>query len=298
MTFKKIIQINNDQAGLTVKEYLTAVYLPKHFRGYLRINKGITVNNQPCSTATILHAGDLLTLVFAKDAIQAGQGPYPANDQQKIAISYENEDLLVVDKPAGMKMHPHSPTETDTLLNYVQAYLEQGHSQSAGQQASAYMVHRLDRATSGLVIIGKNPIVVPILNRLIKEKEIERFYQACVTGIFQSDSGEYRDKIGVQEGDDRLRWVMTGGQSAQTLYRVLAMNQDRNQSLVELQLKTGRMHQLRVHLAYHQHPIVGDDWYGGEPAERLMLNSTKMKLILPFSREVVWLDSRQSFYKK
>ncbi|MFC4761486.1 RluA family pseudouridine synthase [Fructobacillus durionis] len=285
--YKKTIKISEKEAGRTVKDFLTRCLLPKHLRGQLRQERGIRVNNQLVSTAYQLVAGDLLELTLTIDDCDL-QGPYPANDDCLPDILFENEDMLVVNKTAGMKMHPHSPTETDTILNYVQAYLDKNESQSLGQPARAYMTHRLDRATSGLVIIGKNPLAVPILNRKIKDKMVKKVYLARVEGDFVKQFGQFNQPIGRSKEDERKRAVRSlddGGQNALTGYQVLSKDCKSHTSLVRLELETGRMHQLRVHLAANGHPIVGDDLYGGRPANRLYLNSSELRFYLPWTGE-------------
>lgn len=296
--YQREITITDRFAGLAVKDYLKQIFLPKHLRGNLRQERGLQVNDQQVSTAHVLKTGDQLTLAFQEAVFLDQQGPYPANTDSTFAIVYQNEDLLVVNKPAGMKMHPHSPTETDTLLNYVNGYFQTNPQKSADQPAQALMVHRLDRATSGLVIIAKNPIVVPILNRLIKEKIIQRTYLARVRGLFDQKVGIFEQRIGRHPSDDRLRWLDATGQSATTHYQVLSEDRKRNESLVRLELQTGRMHQLRVHLAGNGHPINGDDLYHGKADKRLALHSTTLLLVLPFTGEQVLLEERAGLISK
>ncbi|CAK1248868.1 RluA family pseudouridine synthase [Fructobacillus tropaeoli] len=290
--YQREITITDRFAGLAVKDYLKQIFLPKHLRGNLRQSRGLQVNGQQVSTAHVLRTSDHLTLTFREEVFLDHQGPYPANMAVSLTIVYENEDLMVVNKPAGMKMHPHSPTETDTLLNYVNGYFQKNPQKSAGQPSQAFMVHRLDRATSGLVIVAKNPIAVPILNRLIKEKNIKRTYLARVTGLFDQKTGTFDQKIGDHPSDDRLRWLNPAGQNATTHYQVLEEESERDESLVRLELETGRMHQLRVHLAGNGHPINGDDLYHGKAGKRLALHSTALSLILPFTGNRVLLEER------
>ncbi|MBS9335442.1 RluA family pseudouridine synthase [Fructobacillus sp. M1-13] len=285
--YEKTILIQENQAGQRVKAYLTNSFVPKQLRGKLRQQWGITVNQQRVSTAYQLRKGDLLTLTVALDE-KALQGPYAPNPKQSIHVVFEDDDFLVVSKEAGMKMHPHSKTEEDTLLNFVQAYLDKTGAVSAGQAASAQMIHRLDRATSGLVLIGKNPIIVPILNREIKEKVAKKIYLARVSGIMSKKSGVFAQAMGPSKKEPRKRQLLSlaeGGQSALTYYRVLEESESDQSSLVELALATGRMHQLRVHLAANGHPIIGDDLYFGRPAVRLYLQATALSLLMPWTME-------------
>ncbi|CAK8054898.1 RluA family pseudouridine synthase [Eupransor demetentiae] len=277
------LTIKANQAGRTVKEQLMAWNLPQRLRGGLRIARGIRINGILASTAQILQVGDKLTLDFPADIFRNPAGnAYPGNDSCQLDILYENDSLVLVDKPAGMKMHPHSPTERDTLFNYLAAQFKRDNHRSAGQAARPYMIHRLDRATSGLVLVAKNPVVVPILNAQLRDKIIRRRYLAWVSGKMPADAGLIDQGIGIDPDDDRLRKINgIKAQSAQTQWTLLEEAGDA--SLLELELETGRMHQIRVHLAAKGHPIIGDDWYGGQPAERLMLHSYSIDLPLPFS---------------
>ncbi|MDF7637808.1 RluA family pseudouridine synthase [Leuconostocaceae bacterium ESL0958] len=285
--YEKEVVIAPEQAGQSVRDFLKAVYLPKHLRGQLRQQRLIWRNQQPCSTAAQLQTGDRLLLRLPTDLFDQSQH-YPANPAWQPRLAYEDEDLVIVQKPAGMKMHPHSPTEHDTLLHYLAADFNRRQLRSAGQPAAPYMVHRLDRATSGLVIVAKNPLVVPILNRLIQTKAIRRTYQAVVSGLFAQQEGQFQDPIGPHPSDSRRRWVNPeAGQPALSTYQVLQTWPEEQQSLLSLTLATGRMHQLRVHLAANGHPIVGDDLYGGQPADRLYLQAVTLSLPRPFRKETI-----------
>ncbi|WP_143790559.1 RluA family pseudouridine synthase, partial [Oenococcus oeni] len=129
-------------------------------------------------------------------------------------ILSEKEDYLLVDKPAGMKMHPHSPNETDTLLNYVEAQLK-GHL-SRSCPAHAFMVHRIDRDTSGVVIIAKNPLAVGILDQLLAKKRIKRTYLAWVSGNLENKKGSIDQAIAVDPINPYKRIVDQAGQKAVT----------------------------------------------------------------------------------
>ena len=180
-----------------------------------------------------------------------------------LAVLFENRDLLVVNKPRGQKSHPNEEGETGTVMNDVAGYL-------AGSNDGAYMVHRLDLQTSGAMIVAKNPIVVPVLNRLIADGLIHREYVAVVEGRLEG-IGCWDWPIGRDPEDPRWRAVDgLHAQPARTYYRSLAANDQR--SLVQLRLATGRTHQLRVHLAHSGHPIVGDPIYNRASAERMLLH--------------------------
>ncbi|MDR0899294.1 MAG: RluA family pseudouridine synthase [Lactobacillaceae bacterium] len=276
------INIEHISAGLTLKDQLIQWRFPRWIRGLLRQQKRLFINGQLASTATILKAGDIISFdLFAEDF--SGLQSYPANFEATISVVFEDEDYLIIDKPSGMKMHPHSPNEDDTLLNYAQAYLEKSNSRNA--EARAMMTHRLDRNTSGLVVAAKNPLAVAILDQMFADKTIKRFYTAEVSHDIEQNEGTINSPIAVDPQNPYKRIVSIDGQSAITHFEKIA------QRTLKLQLETGRTHQIRVHLASLGLPIVGDDLYGGTPAKRMLLDSTEIEIPELFS-------SRTNFYQK
>ena len=248
--------------------------LPNRLIHYLRVRRSVLVNGKSISMNEHVQSEDEILLQFCGDEVRTPDAnDYVPSAHPDLKILYENRDLLVVNKPRGQKTHPNYHGEPGTLMNDVAGYL-------ADSQNSAYMVHRIDLQTSGAVIIAKNPIVVPILNRLISDGRIHRQYLAVVEGEMQRQ-GEMSWPIGRNPANLHLHQV--NGENAQpalTYYQVIANNPAR--SLVKLQLATGRTHQLRVHLAHSGHPIVGDPLYNPKSAEGMLLHGWKQKLILPF----------------
>ena len=276
------ITVSDVQVGKTIKALFISWLIPQRIRGALRMKQHFRVNDHEVPTNYVLKTGDVLTLLFENDDFRTSESHYLPNDKQQVAIVFENDDFVIVDKPAGMKMHPHSITETDTLLNYLAANFQMRQLLSASAQAKPYMVHRIDRETSGLVIVAKNPVVVPILNRLLSEKIIKRTYLAWVTGAMGERNGSINVPIGVDFLNDRKRWI--NGIDAQTaITHWTCIHTVYQNSLLRLQLETGRMHQIRVHLASVGHPIIGDSLYGSQSeATRMMLHSVSIELPLPF----------------
>lgn len=143
--------ISPHNAGQSVKALWTKWLIPKRIRGALRIKRHFTVNGRMVPTSYYLATNDVLVMTFDQDDFRTSSSNYRPNYNQQVTTLFENDYLVVIDKPAGMKMHPHSPTEDDTLLNYVAGDFQRRHV-----EASPYMVHRIDRATSGAVIVAKN----------------------------------------------------------------------------------------------------------------------------------------------
>lgn len=177
-------------------------------------------------------------------------------------IIYEDKDVLVVNKPAGLLSEPRGEyCPEKTLADY------------------GYIAHRLDRDTSGVVILAKTPEVQLFLKRQFKEREVHKTYIAVVSGQLKLDAARLDLPLMRNLKRPTTFLVDANGKPAETFYKVLKTNGEL--SLVELKPTTGRTHQLRVHMKYLGHPILGDRVYGGEKADRLYLHAEKLEITLP-----------------
>ena len=271
---KFTITIPASLPSMTVKELLEEqLLIPRKIRHFLRTKKHILVNGESIHWQTLVKPGDSIQLTFDKE-------DYPekeilAGQPSRVEVLYQDEHLIIVNKPEGMKTHGNQPDEI-ALLNHVSAYVGQ----------TCYVVHRLDMETSGLVLFAKNPFILPILNRLLEKKEIARKYWALVEGQVESKELIFRDKIGRDRHDRRKRVVDSKrGQYAET--QVSRLKQFPNKtSLVRCKLKTGRTHQIRVHLSHHNFPILGDPLYNSKSkASRLMLHAFRLSFTHPLTLE-------------
>jgi 23S rRNA pseudouridine1911/1915/1917 synthase len=168
----------------------------------------------------------------------------------------EDADLLVVDKPAGLLVHPTAPEHHHTLAHGVAHHLLR-----QGVHARVRPVHRIDRDTSGLVLFAKSAHAQAGLDAQLREHRLRRSYLALAAGLPVDAEGVVDAPIGRHPVNPTLRAVRPGGEEARTRYRVV--ERFARAALVELELETGRTHQIRVHLAHLGHPILGDGWYGG-----------------------------------
>ncbi|MCP1639601.1 23S rRNA pseudouridine1911/1915/1917 synthase [Streptococcus gallinaceus] len=269
----------------TVKEVLEDYFLiPRKIRHFLRTKKHVRVNGQPINWQSRISAGDLLELTF--DEEDYPEKSIPFGDADLVDCLYQDQHLIIVNKPEGMKTHGNEPTEI-ALLNHVSAFVGQ----------TCYVVHRLDMETSGAVLFAKNPFILPILNRLLEDKKISRQYLALCQGSFESEKVTYRDKIGRHRHDRRKRVVdPRQGQRATTHVQVLEKI-GRN-SLVQCRLETGRTHQIRVHLSHHGHPIIGDPLYHPQNGSRLMLHAQKLSLVHPLTLETISVTAHSDSFEK
>jgi 23S rRNA pseudouridine1911/1915/1917 synthase len=191
----------------------------------------------------------------------------PAGQAMDLAIVFEDGDLIVVDKPAGMVVHPAPGNPDRTLVNALIAHCGDSLSGIGGEKRPG-IVHRLDKDTCGLIVAAKNDATHHALAADFAARRIERIYQAVVWGIPLPREGEIEGAIGRHPVDrKRMAVVKRGGKAALTRYRTIRALGP-GASLVECRLATGRTHQIRVHLAASGHPLLGDPVYGRETAER------------------------------
>lgn len=269
--------IGKQANGQTIKDLLTQWMIPKHLRGILRQRKRIFVDGHQVPVSFILQNSNTLTFELQVDDFDEVQNYQPNREVEVIPDSIE-KDFVVVNKPAGMKMHPHSPREDDTLLNYLENYLIENRIKSRGQQAHAMMVHRLDRDTGGLVLVALNPLGVSIINRMIKTNRVRKTYVALVRNTLESIHGFIREPIGIDSQNHRLRTVDKNGLPAETeWWKIQEINKN---SLIKIQLHTGRTHQIRVHFKSIGHPLIGDQLYDPSTSsiKRLMLHSQQIEM--------------------
>jgi 23S rRNA pseudouridine1911/1915/1917 synthase len=220
------------------------------------------VEGRPARASQLLEAGQRVTLAGeAATGADTSTGATPAPDAIPLHILYEDASLLVVDKPAGMVTHPAPGHTSGTLVNALLAHAPQ--LAGVGEGARPGIVHRLDKDTSGLLVVAKDPATHAALARQMKDRAMVKRYLALVEGVMPTAEGEIDAPIG-RDPRRRLRMglvsVASGGREARTRFRMLEEHAGR--SLLEVQLETGRTHQIRVHLAAVHHPVVGDPMYG------------------------------------
>lgn len=269
--YQKIITYHQEKhEELTIRQLLKKWLIPKKWQHFFRTQEDVLINDKYHSFNTIVHDLDKITLNFNFPP-RSDQHYLPGHD--KVEVIYEDADIIVVNKQAGKKTHPNLDTEDDSLMNDVETYLKDGHP---------YMVHRIDMETSGLVLISKTPYLVPIFNRQLSSKTLQREYLALVNLDKPiSDFGTIDLPIAQDPNDVRKRIVSENGLEAITKYQVLEKNS--NYALLKLNLLTGRTHQLRVHLAHNGWPIVNDPLYNPhQKTGKLILFAHKLTFQEPF----------------
>ena len=211
-------------------------------------------------------------------------------------IVYEDDDVIVVNKQRGLVVHPAGGSESGTLVNAL-LYHATGLSGINGEIRPG-IVHRLDKDTSGLMVVAKNDDAHISLSRQLLERTCHRTYRALLEGSLKSDEGQIEAPIGRHRGDRKKMAVVQGGRYALTDYKVI--ERFSRYSLVEFYLRTGRTHQIRVHAKHVGHPVVGDKTYNPNPdklgANGQLLHAVKLEFTHPKTGKEVCFESKLPDY--
>ncbi len=281
------IQVPEEWIGLTIDTILSDIWqTPKKMRHLWRMDKAVLVNEQTLPWSHIPTPQDWLSLPVyipeTNDVI-----PYHLS----IEVIYEDDDILIVNKPAGILTHPDSPDHHDTLMNAVSHYFI-----SKQLDAKPRTIHRLDRETSGLIIFTKNAFVTAILDQTLFHRGISRKYQALVHGKVTPTSGTIEKSIGRDRHSNKML-VTSTGQAATTFYQVITYHPKNNTSLIECTLATGRTHQIRVHLSDLGNPIIGDLLYGNpRQNSRLHLHAFQVSFDHPITKKPILCRKNADFF--
>ncbi|MCH1983061.1 RluA family pseudouridine synthase [Ruminococcus sp. OA3] len=244
---------------------------------------GICVNGRQARVTTMLKAGDSVEIKLEDAVTQSGHlVPYAG----KPDILYEDEDLLVVNKPEGLVVHPSHGHYSDSLANMlVQYFLEKS------EQVKIRCVGRLDRETSGIVLFAKNRAAAGRLARQREQGQLRKEYLALVHGVPDQSRGSINTGITKVPGSLMKMMASETGKHAVTHYTV--QETFGGFSALQITLETGRTHQIRVHMASTGHPLLGDKIYGAECGgmERAALHAYKVKLMQPFSGEKICIKA-------
>lgn len=272
-------EINERNAGKLVREFLREEEISRTALTDIKFKGGrILINEDEVNVRYRLQKDDVLTIIFPTENPSEGV----KGENIDLEILFEDEYFLVVNKPYGMNTIPSREHPIGSLANALIGYYEK-----IGLHSTSHVVTRLDRDTSGIVLVAKHRHVHHLMSKQQKSGQVKRTYEALVSGILLCDSGKIEQPIGRKEDSIIERQVREDGQYACTHYKVLERYHEF--SRVELQLDTGRTHQIRVHMSYIGHPLLGDDLYGGntDKLTRQALHCKQIKFNHPFSKQ--WL---------
>lgn len=264
------------QDGIEILNLLThELHCSANIISKMKQGEYILVNGKRENVRCRLKSGDELKVIIPS----AGAGQIEQNPEIKFGILYEDEDILIAEKPADLPTHPSMHHFTDTLANGVVAYLNDS-------SFTFRAVNRLDRETSGVVLIAKNMLSAHLLSLAVKERRIKKIYRAITCGVPKECSGVIKAPIAREIESIITRCVREDGQYAETHYKLL--KEKSRLALLEVEPITGRTHQIRVHFAHIGCPLLGDGLYGERiEGERTRLHCYKMEFIHPITGEFI-----------
>jgi 23S rRNA pseudouridine1911/1915/1917 synthase len=274
------LNVPNERAGWRLDRYLAAA-LPEFSRSRLQAlirNGAVQLQGKNARPSETVHAGDSVRVTIPPlEEIEAQAEEIP------LEILFEDEDLLVLNKPPGLVVHPGAGNLAHTLVNAL-LYHCTSLSGIGGKQRPG-IVHRLDKETSGCLVVAKNDVAHQVLARQFAEREAPKIYLALVTGTLKRNRGTIDAAIGRHPVErKKMRVDARRGRTARTDYRVLQSGSA--VSLIECALHSGRTHQIRVHLHHIGHPVIGDTLYGKKgSAPRQMLHAWKLGFTHPRTTE-------------
>ncbi len=270
------IEITKNDSGQRLDKFLTKRFknMPQSLMyKYIR-TKYIKLNGKKCEISSRLNEGDILTLYIKDEFFDEQPDEYDfLKAPVKIDIIYEDENIMLLNKKPGLIVHPDENYHFDSLIARVQHYLyDKGEYEPKKENSFApALVNRIDRNTGGIVIAAKNAETLRIMNQKVKDRELEKLYLCIAVGIFEKKSDLLTGYLEKNEKQNRVyisKKPTENSKTIKTKYRVLS--EKNGLSLLEVDLLTGRTHQIRAHLASIGHPLLGDGKYGKNEINRKM----------------------------
>lgn len=269
------ILVGKNDAGQRIDKFLTKKYksLPFSMMYKLIRKKKITVNRKRVKENQVLNEGDLI-LIFAPDDLFDTTVKH-VKASGKISVAYEDENIIIVDKESGLLVHSDESQDEDTLIDRITVYLTNKgeYSPEAENCFAPALCNRIDRNTEGLVIAAKNAAALREMNDFIKQRNIKKIYLAAVHGQIKPKNGEISLLL-EKDADKNMVFVRNknnkNAKTAITRYNSVSYSEFNDLSLVEIELITGRTHQIRASFAHIGHPLLGDGKYAVNKRDREM----------------------------
>lgn len=272
------------ESNISINDILTKeLNVSTRLKNKLIKNKHVLLNNVFVDTRNVAHNGDVVTINLSYPEDNSNIVP----TKMDLDIIYEDEHLLAINKPAGIAVHPSILHFEDSLANGVKHYFD-----TIRLKKKVRAVNRIDLNTSGLVLFAKNEYIQECLIKQMADSSFKKIYLAVVSGKLSNKKGTINAPIARKENSIIERCICENGQTAITHYEVL--QEFEQYSLIKCVLETGRTHQIRLHMAYTGHPLLGDSLYGTKSSNlinRHALHSYNMSFIHPISKKKITLEA-------
>jgi 23S rRNA pseudouridine1911/1915/1917 synthase len=275
------LKVEKKDQGKRIDKYLAAEFedLSRSFIQKLITGKKITVNGDPVDKSYKVALGE-----FIKIVVKEKESEIKAVEME-LDIVYEDQDIIVINKNADRVVHPAPGHYDDTIVNALLAHVDNLSAINGVKRPG--IVHRLDKDTSGLLIVAKNDQSHKKLAQQFKNRSVEKYYYALVEGNLAYEKGKIDAPIG-RDPNDRKKMAVRKHHSKNAVSRFKIIEEFKNHTLVEVKIETGRTHQIRVHFSYLGHPVVGDKKYGSKNslgAKRQLLHAKRLIITHPGSGE-------------
>ncbi len=291
--------VNQESSGQRIDRFLT-FQIKNQSRSFIQKvidNNYVSVNGEMVGKNFVLSPSDIVAIKNFDHLDIYKKQIKPQNII--LNVVFEDKYFLIISKAAGITVHPAPGNFENTMVNAILFYLKKNPSQMPNNQRPG-IVHRLDKDTSGLLIIAKNDLIAREISEQFKSRTVEKKYTALVLGNFAEKKGEIRLPIGRSRIDRKKMGIsIDRGREAVTDFAVI--EEFENCSLLDVFPKTGRTHQIRVHLSYIDHPIIGDKQYGNKESERIagdiglarqFLHASKLKFLHPENGRIIEIEDR------
>jgi 23S rRNA pseudouridine1911/1915/1917 synthase len=278
-----ILKADRDEGGVRLDVFLSR-RLPDRSRSQLKkwIQDGrVTVEGHLVKASCLLDGGNEVRVRFPPDDPEQGLLPCP----MALEILFEDDHLIVLNKMAGLVVHPGAGHRDGTLVHGLLAHTSRLATQ--GSPLRPGIVHRLDQNTSGVMVVAKSDVAYLGLVRQFKDHQVGKEYLAIVYGLFKEQKGEIRTGID-RHAVDRKKMAVVHSRGREAISQWEVEEEFREVSLVRIRIRTGRTHQIRVHFSHVQHPVVGDSTYGGGKRRAESVRSSALRqLLMPVKRQML-----------
>jgi 23S rRNA pseudouridine1911/1915/1917 synthase len=291
--------VNQESSGQRIDRFL-ALQIKNQSRSHIQKvidNKYVSVNGKIVAKNFELSASDVVAIRNLDHLEILNKQIKPQNIS--LNVIFEDKYFLIISKIAGITVHPAPGSFENTLVNAILFYLKKNPCQTLYNQRAG-IVHRLDKDTSGLIIIAKNDVIARKISEQFKSRTVEKKYKALVLGNFSEKKGEIRLPIG-RSRVDRKKMGVSIDRGREAVTDFVVTEEFEGCSLLDVFPKTGRTHQIRVHLRYIDHPIIGDKQYGNKESERIardiglnrqFLHASKLKFLHPENGKVIEIEDK------